>query len=77
MENTGNNQVGPHVAVAVADVQWLVTMMFVRQSFVVEGVGNVTRRAGPEKITPLTTRGAIKTSNTLNGLSPMKGEFGL
>ena len=41
-----NKQVGPHVAVAVADVKWLVTVMIIHQSFVDEGVGNVTRKTG-------------------------------
>ena len=67
MENIGNNQAGLHVAVVVTDVQLLATMMYMHQSFAVEDVGNVTREDTPETITILTTKSAIRTSDTMTG----------
>ena len=40
LENIGIKQDGPHVAVAVTDVQWLITIMSIHPSFVVDSVGN-------------------------------------
>ena len=77
LENSGSKEDGPHVVVAVTDVQWLVTIMNIHQSVVVDSVGSVTRKAGLEKITLLTIKSAIETSNTLPMLSTKNGVNGL
>ena len=68
MENIGSNPLGLPAVVVVTDVQLLVTMMYMHQSFAVEDVGSFTRENTAMKTGRiLTTRSAAQTSNTTIG----------